>query len=62
MTDFKELQQQHEFDVYPKRDIVLVRGEGARVWDDTGRRRQYESEDGKCRERSSAAAARLRTR
>ena len=37
MTDFKELQQQHEFDVYPKRDIVLVRGEGAKVWDDTGR-------------------------
>ena len=37
MTDFKELQQQYEFDVYPKRDVVLVRGEGAKVWDDTGR-------------------------
>ena len=32
-----ELQQRYEFDVYPKRDVVLVRGEGARVWDDAGR-------------------------
>ena len=37
MTDLKELQQQYEFDVYPKRDVVLVRGEGAKVWDDAGR-------------------------
>ena len=27
----------YELDVYPKRGVVLVRGEGARVWDDTGR-------------------------
>ena len=32
-----ELQRRYEFDVYPKRDVVLVRGEGARVWDDAGR-------------------------
>ncbi len=37
MTDLKALQQRYEFDVYPKRDVVLVRGEGARVWDDEGR-------------------------
>ena len=37
MSDFKELEQQFEFDVYPKRDLVLVRGAGARVWDDTGK-------------------------
>ena len=32
-----ELQRRYEFDVYPKRDVVLVRGQGARVWDDAGR-------------------------
>lgn len=33
MTDFMELEKAYEFDVYPKRDLVLVRGKGARVWD-----------------------------
>lgn len=37
MSDFKQLEQQFEFDVYPKRDLVLIRGAGARVWDNTGR-------------------------
>jgi len=37
VSDFKQLEQRFEFDVYPKRDLVLVRGEGARVWDDTGK-------------------------
>lgn len=37
MTDFKQLEQTYEFDVYPKRDIVLVRGKNAKVWDSEGR-------------------------
>jgi len=37
MMDFKGLEKQYEFDVYPKRDLVLVRGRNARVWDDQGR-------------------------
>ena len=37
MNGLMELQQRYEFDVYPKRDVVLVRGQGARVWDDAGR-------------------------
>lgn len=37
MTDFKELEQTYEFDVYPKREIVLVRGRNAKVWDSEGR-------------------------
>ena len=37
MTDWIALEQAYEFDVYPKRDVVLVRGKGARVWDDRGR-------------------------
>ncbi|MBT8485619.1 MAG: aspartate aminotransferase family protein [Phycisphaerales bacterium] len=36
-SDYAALQQQYEFDVYPKRDLVLVRGRGATVWDSTGR-------------------------
>ena len=36
MTDFRALEQQFAFEVYPKRDVVIVRGEGARVWDDHG--------------------------
>lgn len=32
-----ELEQQHSADVYPKRDVVLVRGQGAQVWDENGR-------------------------
>lgn len=37
MTDFIELEKIHEFDVYPKRDLVLVRGQGAKVWDSNGK-------------------------
>ncbi len=37
MRDFKELEKRYEFDVYPKRDLVLVRGKNAKVWDDQGR-------------------------
>jgi len=37
MTDFKKLEQTYEFDVYPKREIVLVRGKNARVWDSEGK-------------------------
>ncbi len=36
MTNYKELQQQYEFDVYPKRDLTLVKGKGAKLWDDNG--------------------------
>jgi acetylornithine/LysW-gamma-L-lysine aminotransferase len=31
--DYRELQARYEFDVYPKRDVVLVRGQGSRLWD-----------------------------
>lgn len=37
MTDFKALEDQHDFSVYPKRDLVLVRGQNAKVWDVNGR-------------------------
>ncbi|MBI4524555.1 MAG: acetylornithine/succinylornithine family transaminase [Deltaproteobacteria bacterium] len=37
MTDFIELEKRCEFDVYFKREIVLVRGKNAKVWDDKGR-------------------------
>jgi acetylornithine/LysW-gamma-L-lysine aminotransferase len=33
----KELEQKYELAVYPRRDIVLVGGEGARLFDDQGR-------------------------
>ncbi len=36
MTNYKELIQQYEMDVYPRRDVVLVKGKGARLWDDQG--------------------------
>ena len=36
MTDYKELIKQYEMDVYPRRDVVLVKGKGAKVWDDQG--------------------------
>jgi acetylornithine/LysW-gamma-L-lysine aminotransferase len=36
MKDIKELTQKYEIDVYPRRDVVLVKGKGARVWDDKG--------------------------
>ncbi len=36
MIDYKAIQQQYEIDVYPMRDVVLVKGKGARLWDDKG--------------------------
>lgn len=36
-SNFASLQQNHELDVYGKRGVALVRGEGSRVWDDEGR-------------------------
>ncbi|MBD3287737.1 acetylornithine/succinylornithine family transaminase [candidate division KSB1 bacterium] len=36
MKNFKDLQAQYEFDVYPKRDIVLTHGKNSTVWDDRG--------------------------
>ena len=37
MTDLKELEKAYEFNVYAKRDLVIVRGKGARVWDSDGK-------------------------
>src|SRR5215468_4421716 len=37
MTDFKNLEATFDFSVYPKRDLVLVRGQNAKVWDADGR-------------------------
>jgi acetylornithine/LysW-gamma-L-lysine aminotransferase len=37
MTDLKALEDRHDFSVYPKRDLVLVRGQNAKVWDANGR-------------------------
>ncbi|MBM4338129.1 MAG: acetylornithine/succinylornithine family transaminase [Deltaproteobacteria bacterium] len=36
-THPKELEDRYELPVYPRRDIVLVRGKGARLYDDRGR-------------------------
>jgi len=35
--NIKELEQKYELAVYPRRDVVLVRGQGARLFDDQGR-------------------------
>lgn len=37
MPAVMESEGRFSFDVYAKRDLVLVRGQGARVWDDRGR-------------------------
>ena len=34
----RDTERQYALEVFPKRDITLVRGDGAEVWDDTGRR------------------------
>ncbi len=34
----REVEQEFGLEVYPKRDITIVRGRGAEVWDDRGRR------------------------
>lgn len=35
--DFREVEDQFSVGVYQKRDVVIVRGDGARVWDEAGR-------------------------
>ncbi len=34
----REIERQYTLEVYPKRDVTLVRGSGAEAWDDRGRR------------------------
>ncbi|MCS7251596.1 MAG: aspartate aminotransferase family protein [Anaerolineae bacterium] len=36
--DIQAIESRHTSGVYPKRDLVLVRGEGVYVWDEAGRR------------------------
>ncbi|MCK5366866.1 MAG: aminotransferase class III-fold pyridoxal phosphate-dependent enzyme, partial [Gammaproteobacteria bacterium] len=33
---YADIEKQYAFEVYPKRDLTLVRGEGTTVWDDAG--------------------------
>jgi len=37
MKNYITLERRYGFDPYPKRDLVIVRGKGARVWDAEGR-------------------------
>jgi LysW-gamma-L-lysine/LysW-L-ornithine aminotransferase len=37
MSTVQEIEARHSTGVYGKRDLVLVRGQGSRVWDDNGR-------------------------
>jgi acetylornithine/LysW-gamma-L-lysine aminotransferase len=37
MSELKELEKSYDFNVYAKRDLMLVRGKNARVWDDEGK-------------------------
>jgi LysW-gamma-L-lysine/LysW-L-ornithine aminotransferase len=37
MNDLKELEKSYDFNVYAKRDLMLVRGKNARVWDSEGK-------------------------
>lgn len=37
MTDYLEVEKHYELGVYPKREIVLVKGKNAKVWDQDGR-------------------------
>lgn len=34
---YSDIEKRYAFEVYPKREITLVRGEGATVWDDAGK-------------------------
>jgi acetylornithine/LysW-gamma-L-lysine aminotransferase len=34
---YADIEKKFSFELYPKRDITLVRGQGATVWDDTGK-------------------------
>ena len=35
---YREIERQYALEVFPKRDITIVKGRGAEVWDDQGRR------------------------
>ncbi len=37
MSSYKELIDKYEVNVYPKRDVVIVKGKDAKVWDENGR-------------------------
>ena len=37
MTNYQELENRLGFEVFPKRDITIVKGEGATLWDSEGR-------------------------
>jgi acetylornithine/LysW-gamma-L-lysine aminotransferase len=37
MTNYIELEKKYQLNVYPKRDLVLVKGQNARVWDEQGK-------------------------
>jgi acetylornithine/LysW-gamma-L-lysine aminotransferase len=37
MIDYQEIESIYGLDLYPKRGITLVRGKGARLWDDNGK-------------------------
>lgn len=36
MKDYKALIEQYEVDVYPRRDVILVKGKDAHLWDEKG--------------------------
>ena len=36
MTDYNQLEIDYTLNLYPKRNLVLVRGENAKVWDEKG--------------------------
>ncbi|MFQ5825277.1 MAG: aspartate aminotransferase family protein, partial [bacterium] len=37
MTNFIDLESKYQINVYPKRDLVLISGKNARVWDEQGK-------------------------
>lgn len=37
MSNFKELIDKYEVNVYPKRDVVIVKGKDAKLWDENGK-------------------------
>lgn len=37
MTDYLDIETRYELGIYPKRDIVLVKGKNAKVWDQNGK-------------------------
>ena len=38
MSNYRETERRYALEVFPKRDITIVKGRGAEVWDDEGRR------------------------